>query len=119
VYSDECPCFNAEDVDDLLNFAEITGADPSLGYCSYYEEGTNYLSLYVSFYSGPSFDIAVSDTQCSSFRTRGMSVAITAEESGECGDLIINAGAKDQMADAGCSVSDYLVEEEKPLMNGK
>jgi hypothetical protein len=107
-------------VDDILNFAVIAGADSSLGFCSYYEGGTNYLSLSVNFFSGPSYDIAVSDMQCSSFRTRGMFIPITAEEAGECRDVIVNAEAKDQMVAFGCEIyTSTDAGNPEPLINGK
>ena len=105
VYDEGCPCFNGDDVDTFLNLAEIVGADPSLGSCDYSEGSGSYTSLNVYFnYPGPSYSIFISETHCSSFRTDGIYVPIDAVESGECRDVIMNTGAKNQMADAGCNI---------------
>ena len=109
VYDEGCPCFNGEDVDTLLNYAEIAGANASLGSCDYSEDIGSYTSLNVYFnYPGPTYSIYVSETQCSSFRTKGIYVPINATESGECSDVIVNAGAKNRMADAGCFINVFL-----------
>jgi hypothetical protein len=100
-YAEGCPCFNDEDVETFLSFAVSAGTDP-VGYC-FYENYPDFLSLYASI-NTVAYNLIVTDTECSSFRTYGRNVLIDAVESGECRDLIENAGAEDQMADAGCAV---------------
>ena len=102
VYNEGCPCFNEEDVDYFLNFAEV--AVPH-GYCHYDENWPDYLSLYAEFNGNP-YSIGASGTQCNSFRTYGINVPITAKESGECKDIIMNTGVKAQMAAVGCHIYD-------------
>jgi hypothetical protein len=101
VYDEGCPCFNDKDVDTFLSFVAFVGADPA-GYCQYI--GGDFLDLYAAI-NNVSYEMTVTATQCSSFRTDGRSVPIDALESDECRDLIANAGAKDQMEDAGCDIS--------------
>jgi hypothetical protein len=98
VYNEGCPCFNAEDVDTFLNFAEIAGPN---GSCDYSED-VEYLSL-SAYFNTASYGIVVTPTQCNSFHTYSINVPIDAEESGECRDVIVNTGAKDQMAAVGCN----------------
>jgi hypothetical protein len=104
VYDDGCPCFNEEDVDTFLNFAEVAG--PS-GNCYYYGDA-EYLSL-DAYFTTATYGIGVTPTQCSSFLTYGRYVPIDAVESGECRDIIVNTEAKNQMANASCSINEYVL----------
>jgi hypothetical protein len=100
VYDEGCPCFNEEDVDTFLSFAAIAGADPE-GYCEYLVTSEFSWTL-LAYISTVTYKLDVSATTCSSFRTYDREVPIDAVESAECRGLIENAGAKDNMVDAGC-----------------
>lgn len=100
MYDQGCPCFNADDVDTFFIFAE--NALPN-GWCEY-SEGEDYVALYAYFNSGKSYDIRVTDSECSSFRTYGAAVKINADESSACLAVIQDTDASTEMKDIGCSL---------------